>query len=376
MFDGTTVEGIFDHSFFAHGSTIIRTRHDISANRLVMETIRGDTVEVELPTLRAPAPRRDRPIIYLDQRDWSLLASVLFEPIRIRTASQQEAAQYLIALARAQKIILPMSFAHLGETSNWSLTDRRYNLALTLTQLSRGWQMRDPMDVWQRELHHTFASRFKQITRPPLDVFTLEGCAIQSRKTLVDVSSSWSEFPEGIKHVLRAAVCMMSYIDMVLASDSTPETPIPKWENAFQRITDELARSLETSPQKRNILRYVLLSDIKLEVAEAAHLSGITVPELETWIESHFNTDVRAMKSLGLWNEVFQDKHLNTTTKWSANDLTDMMYLTCAAGYADYVLAERSLTSYVKQAARRLHRSIKVYSRIEDLVVELKGEEL
>lgn len=167
MTDGTAVRGPLEPSPFSPSSTIIRTRYVPSVNRLFMETNRGDTIETELPTLKSPAPRGGRPVVYLDQRDWSLLAKVLYEPERVRTDRERDAAAHLIALARARKIILPMSFAHLGETSKWSVTDRRYHLALTLTQLSRGWQMRYPIDVWQHELHETFASRFQIFGRIP-----------------------------------------------------------------------------------------------------------------------------------------------------------------------------------------------------------------
>lgn len=376
MTDGTAVRGPLEPSPFSRNSTIIRTRYVPSTNRLFMETNRGDTIETELPTLQNPAPRSGRPVVYLDQRDWSLLAKVLYEPERVFADGEQDAAAYLIALARDRKIILPMSFAHLGETSKWSDTEGRYRLALTLTQLSRGWQMRYPIDVWQHELHETFASRFQQVTLPPLDVFTLEGCAIESKGNFQRLPMSSAGFPEGIEYVRRATVCMMSYIDTVLASEASSMTPIPEWADTFQLITDELANVPKTSFRKRYMLRFVLLKDIQMQVAEAVHQSGVTESELDTWVESHFAPDVRAMRCLGLWNEVFQDKHLNTTTKWSANDLTDMLFLTCAAGYADYVLAERSSTSYLNQSAKRLGRSIKVYSRINDLVVALENEGL
>ncbi len=374
MTDGTTVRGPLEPSPFSPSSTIIRTRYVPSTNRLFMETNRGDTIETELPTLQSSAPRAGRPVVYLDQRDWSLLAKVLFEPERVQKESDLEAATYLISLARARRIILPMSFAHLGETSKWRIRDRRYNLALTLTQLSRGWQMRYPIDVWQYELHQTFASRFRNVILPPLEVFTLEGCAIESTGTFQKLAISSVGFPEEIEFVARATVCMMSYIDMVLDSEATVPTPIPEWVDAFQLITDELAKEPKTSSQKRYILRFMLLKDIQLRVAEVAHQSGVTGSELETWVESHFEPDVPGMRCLGLWNEVFQAKHINSTTKWKTNDLTDMLFLTCAAGYADYVLAERSATSYLNQTAKRLGRSINVYSRIDDLIVELQRQ--
>lgn len=376
MIDGTAVKSSLDFSSFAPSSSIVRTRYLPRTNRLFMETNRGDIVEVELPTLKESAPLQGRPVVYLDQRDWSQLARAMFEPERIGRDSKRDAAEHLIALARSQKVILPMSFAHLGETSKWGETDRRYNLALTLTRLSRGWQMRHPLDVWQTELHQTFSLRFKQLTLPPLDVFTLDGGAIESKKTRDHPDLAMTEFPDGIDYVRRASVYMMSYIDMVLDSEATPMTPVPEWADTFQFITNELAKSSRTSDQKRNDLRFTLLTDIQVQVAEAALLSGITVPELELWVELRPEVDLRNTKCLSLWHEVYQDKHLNPSTKWSSNDLTDMMYLTCAAGYADYVLAERSLTNYVKQAAKRLQKPINIYSRIEDLVAKLKQDGL
>ena len=47
------------------------------------------------------------------------------------------------------------------------------------------------------------------------------------------------------------------------------------------------------------------------------------------------------MPSLGLFRETLQGMHLNRA-RWEDNHLTDLMHLTCAAGYADYVVGERS----------------------------------
>ena len=40
--------------------------------------------------------------------------------------------------------------------------------------------------------------------------------------------------------------------------------------------------------------------------------------------------------AVGLFREVLHSRHLNKGTTWRPNDLTDMIYLSCAAGYADY----------------------------------------
>jgi hypothetical protein len=371
MGDGFAAAMPLDPSPFNSTSTIVRIQYVPSVNLLFMDTSRGDTIETELPTLKDPAPRGGRPVVYLDQRDWSLLANALFDPERIRNDSERDAATQLIALARAQKIILPMSFAHIGETSKWSDMDRRYRHALTLAQLSRGWQMRYPIDVWQYELQQTFVSRFKQAALPPVDVFTLEGCAMESKPSFQDTSLWGNGFPPDLEYIRRATVCMMSYIDTILAAETLTMSPIPEWVDTFQLITNALAKERATPAQKRSMLRFPLLRDLEFQIAEAVHQAGVTTPDVRTWVGSHFTSDVRSMGCLGLWNEFFQDKHLNTGTKWRSNDLIDMLYLTCAAGHADYVLAERSSTSYLNQATKRLGRPIKVYSQIDDLVAAL-----
>ena len=41
---------------------------------------------------------------------------------------------------------------------------------------------------------------------------------------------------------------------------------------------------------------------------------------------------------------------LNPTTRWEPNDLIDMLYLACAAAYADGVAAERTASRYLNAA--------------------------
>jgi hypothetical protein len=66
-------------------------------------------------------------------------------------------------------------------------------------------------------------------------------------------------------------------------------------------------------------------------------------------------------------------KHLNRATSWEDNDLTDLMYLTSGAAYADFTVGERSLTSQIRQAQTRLGRPVTAYRRIEDLVPDLQA---
>ncbi len=93
----------------------------------------------------------------------------------------------------------------------------------------------------------------------------------------------------------------------------------------------------------------------------------MTLIEFESWLNVYVEPEIDSMPSLGLFKGIYEDKRLNSTTRWEMNDLHDMMFLSCGAGYADYVVAERSLTGYVSQAARRLRRTTRIFPCISDL---------
>ena len=77
------------------------------------------------------------------------------------------------------------------------------------------------------------------------------------------------------------------------------------------------------------------------------------------------------MPALGLFREVFHEKLINRDTRWKASDLTDLVYLTCAAGYADHVIGERSATWYIRRAQERLGRTVNVHPNLRSLMVTL-----
>jgi hypothetical protein len=266
-----------------------------------------------------------------------------------------------------------MSLGHMGETAKWNDRERRYRLALTVTELSRGWQMRYPLDIRQYELRQSFATRIKHGPLLPLDMFTLEPCAAESESSAKEYFATHAKLPAEIRRPVEALSCISSYFDAILDSESVPMNSIPEWVNRFQNFTAWIASEKKTTSQKREFIRSGFLADLSGEIAQAAVESGTSPEEFKTWFDSYFNKDVRTMPSLSLFSEIFQDKHLDPGTTWRNNDLIDMLFLSCAAGYADFVVGERSLVNYAKQAANRLQRTINIYPRISDLVVALKS---
>ena len=59
--------------------------------------------------------------------------------------------------------------------------------------------------------------------------------------------------------------------------------------------------------------------------------------------------------------------------RWADNDLTDMMYLTSAAGYCDYVVGERAHTSHIANGLRRLGRAGNLHPNLRSLVTQLRA---
>ena len=82
------------------------------------------------------------PVVYLDQNHWIMLARQQWSPEKVPEPHREGYAR-LTALARERAIVLPLSAAHAFETARKDGHQRR-ELATTMLQLSRGWQMRSP----------------------------------------------------------------------------------------------------------------------------------------------------------------------------------------------------------------------------------------
>jgi len=352
-------------------SRIARMSYAPDASLVYMDTIHGQRIFAELPTVDDLAPRRGRPVVYLDQKDWSALADTLYEPTKVPDAERQ-AAERLIAWARNKKILLPMSSGHMAETCKWTKDEERYRLALTIVQLSSSWQMRDPLDVRRFELRQSFTARFKDAALQSREVFTLEPHAIHGEARGQKILDVPDDLPHDVALAFQSLLSVSVTFDTMLGADPVAMDPSPGWVERNQRFTDWLAgEKSRSSLRKRQSIDAFFVADTQTEIAEEAFRAGITPDEMSQWILNERSAQIAMMPCLGLFRETFQGMNLNHA-RWEDNHLTDLMYLTCAAGYADYVVAERSLAGYMQQALKRMHRPINVYRRIQDLVPVLE----
>ena len=123
-------------------------------------------------------PKQGRPSVYLDQNHWSTLARSLVRPDSL-SQSDLLAASRIVELARDGGVLLPVSSATLSETAAL-FGERRYEVGVTIAELSGGWQLRDPIEVRRQEFANWFIDRlgldqpssFKEVvTLEPRSVF-------------------------------------------------------------------------------------------------------------------------------------------------------------------------------------------------------------
>jgi hypothetical protein len=292
------------------------------------------------------------PVVYLDQLHWVSMARHEWAPEKL-TEEQRDAVGRLIAHAREKRIILPLAAAHMTETMP---TDGRWrrHLAGTMLEFSRGWVMRNPVRVRHEEIRASLEGR-EPVAR---GVFTLQ---------------PWELFTED------------------LSRTAPPETAVPGWDEVFPRLTavsaiyssmisdekvdlsdgltrasawatshNDLAKFLRADRASRErgvaVARARLLADLGTELAHAARQSGIDPEAFAAWLAGPSQSAIRAMPYLGRLEQLLVHRLRNADDKWESNDLNDMNFLGCAAGYADLVVGEKKTTAYLHRADKTLGR--------------------
>lgn len=300
-------------------------------------------------------------VVYLDQCIWRRMVDAQHNPSTISSNAELAAARKLIVLVEQRKVILPLSSGHHSETTRWGDDARRYRLGLTTLRLSRGWHMRDPIMVRRQEIKTELLRHVSSELRfPPLPVFTLQPNAASGGVESVEAPG---DFPPEAAHLLQTMTYLSALIATILDKESIARTTQKiLWVDINQRFSDWLdGETGRLGPQKRKSVDVLFLDDIKQEIAEEAQRAGLNPSQMSGWVQGPMFKDMERMPSVGIYRSVLQDRHLNVGTTWTTNDLTDMIYLSAATGYADVVVAERHMTSVLGQAQRRLGRTVSVY---------------
>lgn len=369
--DGKEARLPLDPSPFEDTSVVARLDFSPAFGALLATTLTGDQILFEMPLEGAGDQLAGRLVVYLDQNQWSTLSNACHDEQK-SSEENQAAGRKLMEWVEQRRIVLPASAGHYYETGKRFSTDKRYDLGLTVLQYSRGWQMRDPLQIRRNELHDAFCHR---LDRPSnvrsAPVFTLDPDALFS-------PTRWtgSELPPTFQNRLafqaKALIAASSSIDAMLDTERVEEGPETGWTAASQRFSDWLDELDQDSQQKRRAIDIHIVNDLQQDLAEEAAAAGVSNELFRQWGFKGLVRAIGGSPAVGLFREMLHSRHLNKGTTWRPNDLTDMIYLSCAAGYADFVVCEKHMRDPLQHGLKRMGRSAQVYRRLADAVAAIE----
>ena len=336
---------------------------------LVLST--ADTrIEFEVGTVRNPNPLRGRPVVYLDQNHMSTLSKALRAPHRV-SELEWSAAIRLITLAGQGKIVIPFSIAHLSETAAWTDDEARLHLATTVLSVSRGWQLRDPLQVRQDEFESLLDAAAGRVDSSR-EVVTLEPNAAMADRLPPAISGEpfINDVP-ALLHIYQSTLWLNVAAGLLLDEAPVPKAPLEGWTGRVQRFSNWMQNETNrTKIERRRSAAVFMFADESREVARAASNIGLTAEELSQWSRKTWLEHDRGQPAVSIFRSVMIDKLLTAHT-WEGNDLTDFMYLSTAVGYCDFVAGDRRTIALLRQTTRRLGRGAELFSDLPSLVRSL-----
>jgi hypothetical protein len=334
-------------------STTIQTAaFDPAEHTLRITTMRGDEVTMHLEPLYGPARVVDRPVVYLDQLHWSTLARHLYGNGSV-AKNDADPADEIIRRARCGEILLPMSAGHAVETVVM-YADKRQDLAATLLGLSGGWQMLHPVDVRKREFAAVVASDPVRARFPERsEVFTVSADRMFSGGVPVPNDIEKQYLPAQLLRLTELLSAVMATFDALMDPDPDTAVKPQAWTDQTAAIACDPAFQALPRTRRRDAARGLALRDVTSEFAEISFGYGVAPEQAVERMMASLRGSREQMPFFALWTDVLDERLSSFQTRWESNDLIDMLFLGCAAAYADVVVAERTATNYLNAVWRR-----------------------
>lgn len=339
---------------------------------IITITKKSDIVITQAYNPLSAPPLRGRPTVYLDQNHWSTVAHTKLEPEKVTLQERATAANRIAGLALDAGIILPLSSAHLRETTSL-FNDQRYNLGVTMARLSGGWQMRHPIQVWKSEFLEILSRKIETIKKPkpPVPVMSLE-----PRSMLHGTSEVRGMSPNDLELFELALADPSVNIEILINPEKIESTPMPGWAVRNQELTKHIANLNETTQSKKKKALACFWYECVTTVAPELESSSAFDPDLIMSTLESFGQEVSSKPMMSHLSYLFIQRYINRDTRWDMNDLTDMIFLSCAAGYADYVVAEKHTGNQLKQYRKSTGQPNTVFTSLEELVACLESNDV
>jgi hypothetical protein len=349
-----------------HGG-VKRLVYDTKTSNLAVTLPEGDEVDLEAlrPDGRMRPPRG--PVVYLDQLHWVELARQLWAPEKA-LPKNREAAARLIELARNREITLPISS---GNTVEMTQLDgrRRRHMATNMLGLSRGWQMRNPVDIRGCELRSVLSG-----DEPSEEAFSLAPGAIFSDAPL-EIESQ-AGFPPEWQALFEILTSLNATVAMMLEDEKTishmGRGMAAAWAESHHALAIYMRDQKMPKEKVRLNARAKLIADLASEIGSAAAGVGLSQEQLTDWLENDFEEDLARMPYLSRYHQVVYQRLRDANDRWERNDLIDVNFLACAAGYADVVVAEAKIGAYLMRVRKRVPEGAFVCRRLPEAVEHLE----
>ena len=312
------------------------------------------------------------PIVYLDQCHWSALAKSLYEPQRV-SEGVLGSAQELIDMARSGEVVLPISSGHLIETT--ALYDtRRINLAKTMLELSKGWQMYHPLKIRTAEIISIFSYRYRGKGLEYFSPFTMKPGRIYSDYPYPPLSELTNQgFPLELAYLHRNLLHVSALYSTLLDPEKI-EAPNTQWGVQYENLAKQMKQDKVNSSDMKRYCKVFAMQDAMENAFEAAAALGLSNEEFEDWFKGKFLDDMPKLPSVGLFSDVLYSRMRNYQEKWKKGDLVDITFLVPAMAYASVTVAENRATNYLREAWGGRETKPLIFSTISEAVAELKRQ--
>ncbi len=160
-------------------------------------------------------------------------------------------------------------------------------------------------------------------------------------------------------------------VDLLIDPTADVRPNLGRWTTHHQAISEQFSRFAGSKKDRRRAALRRFWNENISWVHDAARELKLPITDLPMLSDSELRRAVVAMPMLSHLSAVLASRFLESNRRWQENDLTDMAFLACAAGHADYVAAEAGTGAQLQQVQRGLGKRPSVFTKLAPLVERL-----
>jgi len=320
--------------------------------------------------------------VYLDQNHWSYLSLALGgQP---RTQAEAEAARVIARSVANQEASFPLSTAHVFET--WKLigADKRLAIARTMIEVSRHAAIAPPQQLVPAELALALHRRFDTAVSPPEVQAFGRGLAHLSGglfseldpELVAYVRAEHPEFDDAeVTDWIEARLIAGPEQDLPVGELTPPPMQSAEGFAAGQTELQERFKQQNTNePERRRAVAASMMRDITEPLTAALRQTGVTVDQFTALERKELIALMLDLPSRVALLELMTRQHADLGTKWVANDLNDLVYLSAAIGYCDIVVTERKWSAIINSTDVPARTGTVVLAKLAELPAALASD--